>query len=267
MRRFLAAVLFGWLGATAGAVEIAPEDLAAMRAADIVLLGEIHDNPAHHQGQGQVIRELSPKAVVFEMLSPQMASTLRAVGVADLQALDAAMGWEAAGWPSIDIYAPVFAALGAAEVLGAAVPRETVRAAFGEGAAAVFGAEAARFGLTTPLPDDQAQARQEMQFEAHCEAMPREMMGGMVEAQRLRDARFSQTALAALEAFGAPVVVIAGSGHVRKDWGMPHVLAQAAPEARVFAFAFAEGADAAPYDGATTTQAPARGDPCAAFRD
>ena len=266
MRRILAAIALV-CGAQAGlAADVPTADLDAMRGADIVLLGEIHDNPAHHAGQGAVIRAISPTAVVFEMLTPEMAEKLAEVGLSDLEVLDAAIGWEASGWPPIQIYAPVFEALGDAQVFGAALPRETVRAAFADGAAAVFGADAERFGLTEPLPAAEAEAREEMQFQAHCEAMPREMMGGMVEAQRLRDARFSQVALDALAEFGAPVVVIVGSGHVRQDWGMPAVLARAAPKVSVFALAFGEGAGGGAYDAEVVTSAPARGDPCEVFR-
>ena len=239
---------------------------AALERAEIVILGEIHDNPAHHAGQAAWIRQIAPRAVVFEMLTPEMAALANAAGRGDLPGLGARIGWEAAGWPDFAIYLPIFEALGEAEIIGAAAPRETVRAAFDQGAAAVFGPEAARFGLADPLPEDQRTLRREMQFNAHCEAMPMEMMDGMIEAQRLRDAQFAAAALDALERTGGPVAVITGNGHARRDWGMPQVLARAAPEIDILSVGYVEapGARDDPrFDVTIVTDPAPRQDPCA----
>ena len=267
--RFLSAALF-WLVSGLSVLAVTPDDeqRARLMAADIVLLGEVHDNPAHHEGQGALLRMIAPRAVVFEMLTPEMADWVAARDVGDLDSLDRAIGWTESGWPPMVSYGPVFEALGAAAIVGAAVPRDAVRAAFAEGAAAVFGAEAARYGLTDPLPEAERAVRTDLQFEAHCRAMPRGMMDGMIEAQRLRDARFAQAALDALRTHGGPVAVIAGHGHVRRDWGMPALIALAAPDVTVVSVGFLE--DPAPAADArfdiTFVTAPApRGDPCAAF--
>ncbi|MEJ2019704.1 MAG: ChaN family lipoprotein, partial [Maritimibacter sp.] len=42
-------------------------------AADVVVLGEQHDNPAHHLVQAEAVAELAPKALVFEMLTEAQA--------------------------------------------------------------------------------------------------------------------------------------------------------------------------------------------------
>lgn len=239
--------------------------LAAMAQAQVVLVGETHDNGLHHQGQAAVIDALSPSAVVFEMLSPAQAALVNADG-GGVEGLGARIGWEEAGWPDFALYQPIFDALGEAEVIGMALPRDRVRAAFGDGAAAIFGDGAAAYGLTQPLPDAEQAAREKMQFDAHCEAMPLEMMGGMVEAQRLRDAHFARVTLQALKDHGAPVVVIVGNGHVHTDWGMPAYLARVAPDVPTYAFAFVEGPqNGTAFDATLTTPAPDRGDPCAAF--
>lgn len=250
------------------AAALSPDDTARMRAAEVVILGEIHDNADHHAGQGARMEEIGPKAVVFEMLTPEMAARVNEWDGRDLEALGAEIGWEERGWPPIFIYAPVFEAIGEAAVIGAAAPREDVRRAFSEGAAAVFGPGAVRFGLNDDLPAAQQEARAEMQFAAHCKAMPMVMMGGMVEAQRLRDAQFADAALRALESYGAPVVVITGNGHARKDWGMPVMLAQAAPEVSVFTVGFVEAPNApedARFDVTVVTEPAPRGDPCTPF--
>jgi SAM-dependent methyltransferase len=69
---------------------------------------------------------------------------------------------------------------------------------------------------------------------AHCNMLPREAAGGMVEAQRLRDARFAAAAFRAFAAGGGQrAVLITGNGHARTDRGVPAYLKRVAPEVRV----------------------------------
>jgi uncharacterized iron-regulated protein len=95
------------------------------------------------------------------------------------------------------------------------------------------------------------------------------MLPGMVEAQRLRDARFAQTALRALEETGGPVAVITGNGHARTDRGMPRALARLAPGVDVLSLGQLESRPAAPppFDVWRVTEPAERPDPCAAFDD
>lgn len=255
-------------GGPATARQISAADIVALPPAGVVILGEVHDNPIHHQNQAMALRALKPKAVVFEMLSPEQAAVVNDSGLKAAE-LAVAIGWADSGWPDFAIYEPVFAALGTAQVFGMAVPREQVRQAMEAGAAAVFGDDAARFGLATPLPDEDRALLEDEQREAHCDALPPEMLPGMVEAQRLRDAAFARTVLAAHEAVGGPVAVITGNGHAREDWGIPRALRLAAPDLVVLSLGQLEiGADTAgaPYSVWFTTPAAARDDPCAVFR-
>ena len=242
-----------------------------LSGAGIVLLGEVHDNPAHHEAQAALIRRMAPAAVVFEMLDAGQAEVTNRAGAGeDMAALGDALGWGDSGWPDFELYAPVFAAAleTGARIYGAAVPRETVRAAFDSGPADVFGQDAERFGLTRPLPGDEQATREAEQMSAHCDALPEDVLPGMVGAQRLRDAAFARVALAALEETGGPVAVVTGNGHARIDWGMPVPLARAAPEVAVLSFGQLEAAPVTPppFDVWHVTAAPERGDPCAAFR-
>ncbi|MFN6980061.1 MAG: ChaN family lipoprotein, partial [Gemmobacter sp.] len=131
-----------------------------------------------------------------------------------------------------------------------------------------FGSGADRFGLDRPLePADQA-AREAGQQDAHCGTLPPDLLPGFVAAQRLRDAALARAALDALAAHGAPVVVIAGTGHARRDEGIPAALAIAAPQTVVLALGQLEadpGPDA-PFDLWIVTDPHPRPDPCAALR-
>ncbi|UOA15537.1 ChaN family lipoprotein [Sulfitobacter dubius] len=225
-------------------------------SADIVILGEVHDNSHAHLEQAAAVEALRPTAVVFEMLTAEEAAK------ADADRSQIAQAWRASGWQDFKIYAPIFDALGAARIIGAAAPREAVRSVFNDGPAALFGPEAVRFGLDQPLPEDQQAARVEGQFAAHCNAMPREMMGGMVAVQRYRDATFARAALDALATYGAPVAVIVGNGHARTDWGIPALIAQAAPEVTTHAIGFVEAAGDTPFDETHLIPPVAREDPC-----
>ncbi len=247
--------------------EITPEALIGLRA-DVVILGEVHDNPAHHAHQAQAVAALAPAAIVFEMLTPEQAAAVTDANRRDAAALEAALGWQASGWPDFAMYHPIFTAAPRARVYGAALPGEDVRRAVREGAAAVFGADAARFGLTAPLPPAEQAAREAEQMAAHCDAMPAALMPGMVEAQRLRDAALARATLRAMAETGGPVAVITGSGHARRDWGVPAVLARAAPHLSVIAVGQVEaGAEAEqPFDHWIVTDPAPRPDPCAAFR-
>lgn len=243
-----------------------PVCAAAQAGFDIVVLGEVHDNPAHHLEQARIIAALSPRALVFEMLPPD--APLRVVGVdrSDAGAMAAALGWADLGWPDYALYHPVFAAAPGAGLFGADLPAVAVAAALEQGAAAVLGDRAAAFGLGPLAAADQAAREAEMQAD-HCGAMPPGLLPGMVEVQRARDAYMAAIALAALDRVGGPIVVIAGTGHARTDRGVPAMIAAARPGVTVWSLGQVEGdpGAAAPFDAVNRTPPVPRADPCAAF--
>lgn len=263
----IAAFLLLYMSALpAGAEPLMDPDLLA--GADVVILGEVHDNPAHHLWQAEALRALAPAAVVFEMLSPDQAARVTPDLLAMPEALARALDWQASGWPDFTLYQPVFGSLDTAAIYGAALPYDVVRAAVSDGAAARFPGDAGVFGLDRPLPQDQQALREEMQAEAHCNALPATLLPGMVEAQRLRDAGFAATVLEALETSGGPVVLITGNGHARTDWAVPAMIALAAPEVVVIsAGQFESEPDPdVPFDLWHVTEPALREDPCAAFQ-
>ncbi len=236
MRHSLALLMFAPTALAAGGI---------FDGADVVFLGELHDNPTHHLRQAELVSELAPTALVFEMLTQAQADLVSPELVADEAALEAALGWNDSGWPDFSMYYPIFAAAPEAAYFGAAVPRDVARAAMAEGLSTGFRGDAEAYGLTTPLPEEQQAEREALQLAAHCDAMPAEMLPVMVDIQRLRDAELAYSALQAFEAKGGPVVVITGNGHARKDWGAPVYLMAAAPALRIAALGQGED-DGAP---------------------
>lgn len=241
---------------------------ASAAAQDVIVIGEIHDNPHHHAEQARQVAEIAPKAIVLEMLTAEQAARFDPALVGDEAALESALGWNASGWPDFSMYYPIFAAAPETRIYGAAVPREAARAAMNGDFEGLMQGDAAFYGLNTPLPPDEQMAREALQKAAHCNALPEEMLPDMVRIQRLRDAMLAKTTIEALETAGAPVVVITGNGHARKDWGMPAILRRVSPELGIFVVGQTEHGVRLEggFDKTISADLVERGDPCAAFR-
>lgn len=255
------------LAGAAAAREIGPDTLDRLPEVDVFFLGEVHDNPTHHANQARAVRAIEPAAIVFEMLEEAHVASLPA-DRSDARAMAEATEWEARGWPDFAMYHPIFTAAPEARIYAGDPGRLAVRRSLREGAAAVFGAGADRFGLTTSLPEAQQASREADLMTAHCDALPAEALPGMVQAQRLRDAALARAALAALDETGGPVVVITGVEHARTDFGAPALLRQARPGVTVLSVAQLERIPVgrAPHHLWLLTEGvPSRGDPCAVF--
>ena len=265
MTRF-AIVISLILAAPAAANQLTPDDFTDLTAADVVILGEIHDNPAHHANQALAIAAIAPKAIVFEMLTPEQAAKVPG-DRSDMAQLEAALGWNASGWPDFAMYHPIFTAALDAQIYGADLPMGATKLAVKSGAAAAFGAEAMRYGLSQPLDPADQTARQLEQAEAHCNQLPPDLLPGMVQVQRLRDAALARAVVLAMAETGGPVAVITGIGHARSDTGMPAPLRLAAPDLRVLSVGQFESApdQPTPYDYWLITPPQPREDPCLAF--
>jgi uncharacterized iron-regulated protein len=262
-----------------GAVLSEPELAAALEQAQIVVLGEVHDNRIHHARQARLVRQLRPQGIAFEMVpgaSEEGIQAFLAQG-GGRGAIGPAIGWgrRAFGWPDWEMYAPIFEAAPMAYVAGGGVARADLRAAREGGAALAYGAGAGDLGLDNPLDAAvQIEIEDEM-IAAHCNKLPRPAAVGMVEAQRLRDARFAAAALRALSRGGGRrAVLITGNGHARNDRGVPAYLRLTKPEVTVLSVGMIElapGADPAaaaeglPFDYIWMSDPAKRADPCAGF--
>ncbi|MEM8825090.1 MAG: ChaN family lipoprotein [Pseudomonadota bacterium] len=239
--RCLPALALVWAGAVSA---------DGLPPADIYVLGEIHDNPVHHEVQARLVEELSPNAIVFEMLTEDQAGHLNPSVPRDPQALDEVLGWSETGWPDIAMYAPIMAN-----------PDTPILGAAGEVG------DLAGYGLDAPLPPAQQAEREQLQADAHCGALPEDLLPQFVARQRQIDAQFAARTLAALAEYGAPVVLITGNGHARKDWGVPAAIERVRPDVTVLAVVQGEDGRVPPGgDVVFDAPAPDRPDPCEAFR-
>ena len=250
--------------------------VSALAESQIVVLGEVHDNPIHHARQARLVGALHPAGIAFEMVpraSEEGVQVFLAQGGARDQ-IGPAIGWERLGWPDWPMYAPIFDAAPGAYVAGGGVMRAELRLAIKSGAALVYGDDADAMGLGQPLdPETQTEFEDEM-IAAHCNKLPREAARGMVDAQRLRDARFAAAAYRALVAGGGQAALITGNGHARTDRGVPAYLRLVVPEVAVLSVGMIElaagvdpvvAAHGLPYDYVWFSEPARRDDPCAGF--
>ena len=263
MKRMILALAL--VAAPAFAEDITVDEIATLPEVDVVFLGELHDNPWHHENQAEAVRALGPKAIVFEMLTAEDAAKVTPDLIGDKAALAEVLNWDESGWPSFDMYYPIFAAAEGAAIHGALVPREVVREAImGGDVVASFGDGAAEYGLAAPLDEAEQTEREAAQMASHCNALPENMLAGMVLGQRLRDATMAREIVRAHEAHGGPVAVITGNGHARLDRGAPRLLPEGL-SVRSIAQLESKPDEAQPFDHWIVTEAAEREDPCAVF--
>lgn len=240
------------------------------RGADILLLGETHDNPAHHAMQRRLLESLADRkpALVMEQFDLEQQASLDAIlrsgGTQQqkLQGLKALMkpGWQ---WPGYEGLLATALERGL-PVLAANISREALREVSRNGFSALGNGASAQLGLDTGWSAaQQASLRREVE-DAHCGMLPEAAVGAMVNAQRVRDAIMADRLLSA----PGNAVAILGRGHVRQDLAVPLYLKQRAPQKRVLSVALAEGEPARnapqPYDYVIPAKAVSRAeDPCA----
>jgi uncharacterized iron-regulated protein len=209
---------------------VAGEELEQRLArARFVLLGEIHNNPDHHRLQAQLIGALVKRgrrpSIVLEMVPADLQAELdrhRGDGLSGAIGLGKLLQWEERGWPAWPIYQPIAeVALSAGLTLLAGGLDSRAEKAIRSGQPLPRGTPL-ETGALQPLEPPLSQALSREVQEAHCNLLPPSAVEPMVRIQRLRDAYLARAMFLASERDGA--VLIAGVGHVRKDWAVPRIL-------------------------------------------
>lgn len=250
--------LVGRIRDVAGGREITTDELATiLEAADIVLLGEQHDNADHHLLQALVVQDMIAAgcrpAVAFEQLDVEKQGAVDAAltrrdrdavdsATARATALAEAVDWKKSGWPPFDEYRPLFevALAGDLPIRAANLSRAAMGHVLAHSTNGRTGEPTGKAGTTDAVPwTEEASASLEADIkESHCGYADDRMVAMMIEAQRLRDATMAGVVVDALGP--AAVVLVSGFGHARTDYGVPAHLRVRAPGRRVVSVAFLE---------------------------
>jgi len=231
-------------------------------AARHVLLGEIHDNAAHHEFQRRALDALAAqgqrRVLAMEQFDIEHQAAIDAAP-ADAEAIADAGRFDRRGW-DWPLYRPLveFAVERSWPLRAANLSRERLRGV-----------------APAPTPPAAIRALEQDMVDGHCGYRPpAARLAAMVAAQRVRDQRMAAVMAAAGKAGS---VLIAGNGHVRRDRGVPLyvgagellVVGQLEVRAGMDTPAdYVSGgfATAASYDYVRFTAAALRPDPCAGFR-
>lgn len=239
----------------------------------LLLLGEIHDNPAGHARRLQRLQaEMDAgwrPALVMEQFDRERAADL-ANAMATCRS--AACVIRAAGGDGWDWrhYEPVLAlALRyRLPVLPGNVSRTESLRVMRDGLASVLPDALADYLPTGELPAHIAREQEAAIIAGHCGVAPRAGMAGMVRMQVARDLWMTRQLMTRV---AAGAVLLAGNGHVRRDIGVPYWLQRhAGLQVRVIATmesaATADAGSDSRYDEIDRVAAPAREDLCHLFR-
>jgi uncharacterized iron-regulated protein len=204
----------------------------ALLDTEYILIGEIHPNRDHHAMQSRVIELLAQRdrkpLVVWEMIPEDKQAVLDAQNLTTaeaVRALEKKLNWSSSGWPPWSIYEPI--ALAAARhnlsMRGAALDSTFLREMAANGVTNLPADHLTRLHLKEPLSEISNASMLDQLYSGHCELMPKTALAPMQLVQRARDGAMADAMLRQAEhKHGA--VLIAGNGHVRKDWGVAAVL-------------------------------------------
>lgn len=258
---------------------------ARAAAAKYVLVGEQHDHPDHHRLQREVIAAMVAKgrapAVVFEMVDVDDQSKIDGVmsspnpdAHAQAEAIGEATSWGSRGW-TWPFYEPIveFALEHHLPIVAGNFPRGRIKDSF-HGTPIDDETKHALL-VDRPLPPALESSLEGELAASHCHQLPQAILPGFALAQRLRDGAMAERMQAHATPSGA--VLVAGSGHVRTDRGVPWYLAARDPKGTRLSIAFVEveaertqpsayaerfAAQTLPFDLVFFTPAAQRDDPC-----
>jgi uncharacterized iron-regulated protein len=194
---------------------------ALARDAQVIAIGESHDNPAHHEIQAQVLERLvalgERPVLAFEMLSEEQQTTVDAAlrDGGSVEDLERRLNWQARGWPDFRMYFPLFeiARRYGLPVLAADLDTAARRTITRGGIGALAEPERERAASRLPAdPEREDDLRAELGA-AHCGLLPAEVQASMAQAWHARNVTMARRIAGAL-ADGRTVVLIAGRAHL-----------------------------------------------------
>lgn len=261
--------------------------LAMINRPDVLLLGEIHDNPLHHEHQQKLLKAriasgarsgLAPALMMEQLNADDQPALDRALAGSDrdevLNSVSALVKFSNA-----QDYRPLLAIAvdNKLPVIAANVSSQKLQPVIRRGYAAFDPGELKRLMVEEVWNDKRQNYLVTHMGGAHCGRLRDELRMGLSRSQRLRDALMADSAVAVIE---RGVVAIVGSIHARRDIGLPLYFAARDPKARIVTVAFVEvspgvtdpraylagsATGEAPFDVIWFTSRVDRVDPCAEF--
>jgi uncharacterized iron-regulated protein len=258
--------------------------LARNKVATVLLLGETHDNPLHHEIQQRLLKALIDSGVRPSLMMEQLDTESQS-------ALDQALAGsnrdevlnsvtKLIKFTDLQFYSPflAFAIDNKLPVIAANVSNRQLQPVISHGFAVYDAEDLKRLAVEKVWSESRQNYLVKNMGGAHCGKLQDELRDGMTRSQRLRDALMVDSAVSSI---GRGVVAIVGSSHARRDIGLPLYFAARAPRARILSVGFFEVSpgrtDPKAYEADSATgEAPydviwftprvdrvARGDPCA----
>ena len=236
-------------GATGAAITF-DDVVARARAAQVIVLGEQHDQVTHHELQRRVVAALVAPNVRLtlglEMLSwgYQDALDRLADGKLDADAFAAEIDWKKAWGFPFELYRPILQAAvdGGARLRALNAPRELVRAVRQKGVANLSAAEVRQLpdlDLGDPLHREWFHGV----FASGGHPASASEVDAFYTAQVVWDESMADGAARALADGAEQVIVIAGAGHVARGRGIPQRVERRRPGVRVLSVVPLTGVD------------------------
>jgi len=214
-----------------------------IRDNDFILLGESHNNPCDHKVQARIVHLLAQSGVDhvlgLEMVNVRRQEVLDSFnrGEISLEELPDRLDWSETWGYDFDLYRPVFEAARehGVPVKALNLPSEVTRSISHYGLDSLDEEDRRYLPDKITMPPEEQLSFLEKQYEMHQEFVPedRSELQHFIQAQSTWDSKMAEMA----EQFGfehsLPVVVLAGSEHVRMGWGIEHRLLKQDGDARV----------------------------------
>jgi len=256
--------------------------VADISDARFVLLGETHTNKDHHLLQAQLLDAVAkaakdrhpalPPRLVVEMIPQRLGPVLAAYRQAndqETQKLGDVLEWEKRGWGPWQNYQPIFdsAYSNKLSIIPGNLDRADSRKIGRQGIDAIDDALKQKLSFEVAYTKAQSELLRDMLFESHCKMVPKEALSPMQSVQQARDGIMANGLLGAANklrgaASGSTGVLIAGSGHIRRDWAVPRILKAREPDSKIVAVSFVE---VAPDQGNPQDYEPASADKSPVF--
>ena len=246
-----------------------PDAKTPQDSTKIFFLGEVHDNEHGHQRRLERVKQLieqGPQPVVaMEQFDRENQAVLDAA-LSQCSDVDcvlvkaATTGWE---WRFYKPYVQ-WALDKKIKLVAANLSNVDVRKVMTHGFAAVLGPQMVDTYKLQQIPGQLLSAQNKAIQEGHCNMLPTKAIGPMVQGQIARDVWMAHVVNGVSN---APVVLIAGNGHVRKDAGVMQWLTPQ-NQAKTQVHGYVENTDqndATWYDHVHVVPQVEREDPCLVF--